>query len=118
MTAHPYVLELDDNGTLLISFPDFPNAHTFAESIEDIEMRAQDCIDTALQTLGAWKPVSSPPYNDRQVLVKGEGGYRNFNWHFESAHWDGKSWLSDSSDHLSESWPEPLYWRELSDDFY
>jgi antitoxin HicB len=45
-----YAVELtpDDNGTLLVSVPDIPEAITFGEDREDALARAADAIETAL----------------------------------------------------------------------
>jgi antitoxin HicB len=32
---YPVTLERDDNGTILVSFPDLPEAHTFGEDESD-----------------------------------------------------------------------------------
>jgi antitoxin HicB len=48
MLRYPIVLEWDDNGTLLVSFPDIPEAHTFGEDEADALARAQDALATAL----------------------------------------------------------------------
>ena len=49
MANYPYKVAPDDNDTFLITFPDFPEAATFAENEDEIEARAQDAIDTAIQ---------------------------------------------------------------------
>jgi antitoxin HicB len=49
MLRYPIVLERDDNDTLLVSFPDFPEAHTFGEDEADALVRAKDALLTALE---------------------------------------------------------------------
>ncbi len=44
----PVKLERDDNETILVSFPDFPEAHTYGEDIEDALKRATDALATAI----------------------------------------------------------------------
>ncbi len=46
MVRYPVVLEPDDNGTLLVTFPDFPEAQTFGESVDDALARASDALAT------------------------------------------------------------------------
>ena len=42
------VLERDDNDTVLVSFPDFPEAHTFGETEEEALRQASDALATAI----------------------------------------------------------------------
>ncbi len=39
----------DDEGTVLVTFPDFPEAITFGEDEEDALLRAVDALETAIQ---------------------------------------------------------------------
>jgi len=41
-------LERDDNGTILVSFPDFPEAHTFGNDVEDALSHAVDALATVI----------------------------------------------------------------------
>jgi antitoxin HicB len=41
-------LEEDDNGTVLVSFPDFPEAHTFGDDEEEALVRARDALATVI----------------------------------------------------------------------
>ena len=49
MWAYPVTIEPDDNGALLVSFVDIPEAHTFADDEDEIATRATDCALTALE---------------------------------------------------------------------
>jgi antitoxin HicB len=49
MLRYPVVLERDDNDTLLVSFPDIPEAHTFGDDETDALERAKDALVTALE---------------------------------------------------------------------
>jgi antitoxin HicB len=49
MLRYPAVLTEDDNGTILATCPDFPEAATFGEDREDALLRAIDAIETAIQ---------------------------------------------------------------------
>ncbi|MEE8562034.1 MAG: type II toxin-antitoxin system HicB family antitoxin [Alphaproteobacteria bacterium] len=61
MATYPYDVQKDDNGTFLITFPDFPEAVTFAETKEAMETRAQDAIDTAIQgRISDKEPIATP----------------------------------------------------------
>jgi antitoxin HicB len=44
----PIKLEQDDNRTMLVSFPDFPEAHTYGDDVEDALERAPDALATAI----------------------------------------------------------------------
>ncbi len=43
---YPVVIERDDNETFLVSFPDFPEAHTFGETIDEALRHAADALAT------------------------------------------------------------------------
>lgn len=45
---YPIKLERDDNRTILVSFPDFPKAHTYGDDVEDALRRAPDALATAI----------------------------------------------------------------------
>jgi antitoxin HicB len=49
MLRYPIRLKADDNGTLLVTVPDFPEVHTFGEDEADALIRAADAIATAIQ---------------------------------------------------------------------
>ena len=46
--SYPVLLEPDDNGTLLVTFPDIPEAVTFGDDEEDALFRAVDALETLL----------------------------------------------------------------------
>jgi antitoxin HicB len=48
MLAYPVILEPDDNGTVLVTFPDVPEAVTFGEDESDAFKRAVDALETML----------------------------------------------------------------------
>src|SRR5688572_24869445 len=48
MRKYPVVLEKDDNGTFLVTFPDVPQAHTFGDDESEALTRAVDALETAL----------------------------------------------------------------------
>lgn len=45
---YPVTLERDDNGTVLVHFPDFPEAHTFGEDEADAVRHAQYALATVI----------------------------------------------------------------------
>jgi antitoxin HicB len=45
---YPVTFEHDNNGTVLVSFPDFPEAHTFGEDEADAALRARDALATVI----------------------------------------------------------------------
>jgi antitoxin HicB len=65
MWAYPITIEPDDNGTLLVSFVDVPEAHTFADDGDEITARATDCVLTALE--GYMKDRRPIPPPSREV---------------------------------------------------
>ena len=61
MLRYPVTLEQDDNGTILVSFPDVPEAHTFGENEDDALSHATDALLTALEVYVADKrPLPTP----------------------------------------------------------
>ena len=48
MTQYPVTLEPDDNGSILVSFPDIPEAVTHGDNEADALIHAQDALITAL----------------------------------------------------------------------
>jgi antitoxin HicB len=48
MLRYPVKLQRDTNGTILVSFPDVPEAHTFGKDREEALARAEDALETAL----------------------------------------------------------------------
>ena len=61
MRAYPLTIEPDDNGTLLVSFVDIPEAHTFADDEDEITARATDCVLTALEGyMKDRRPIPAP----------------------------------------------------------
>ena len=49
MLRYPVRLKADDNGTLMVTAPDFPEVITFGEDEADALIRAADAIATAIQ---------------------------------------------------------------------
>ena len=48
MLQYPVSFEQDSNGTVLVSFPDIPEAHTYGTDPGDALTRAADALETAL----------------------------------------------------------------------
>jgi antitoxin HicB len=45
---YPVLLERDDNKTILVSFPDFPEAHTYGDTEAEALARAEDALATVV----------------------------------------------------------------------
>jgi antitoxin HicB len=50
MLQYPVRVSRDTNGTILVEFPDIPEAHTFGEDQDEALMHAVDALETALST--------------------------------------------------------------------
>ena len=48
MLCYPVILEPDSNDTILVSFPDFPQAHTFGDDENEALARAADLLEDVL----------------------------------------------------------------------
>jgi antitoxin HicB len=48
MLRYPVILEPDTNDTILVSFPDFPEAHTFGDDENEALARAVDLLEDVL----------------------------------------------------------------------
>jgi antitoxin HicB len=48
MVRYPVTLAPDDNDTILVTFPDFPEAHTFGDDESEAIARADDALETVI----------------------------------------------------------------------
>jgi len=61
MVRYPVVLEPDDNGTVMVAFPDFPEAQTFGEDEADALARASDALATIVDGyIRTRRPLPAP----------------------------------------------------------
>lgn len=74
MTVYPVILELDDNDTWLVSFPDFPEAHTFGDNETLALAHAVDALATAMAArIKDREPIPKPsamPRSERARMVR------------------------------------------------
>ena len=67
---YPVTLERDDNDTIRVSFPDFPEAHTFGDTREEAVARAQDALATVLDAyIKDRREIPRPTLRGRGVVV-------------------------------------------------
>ena len=64
MVKYPVTLTRDDNDTILVTFPDFPEAATFGEDREEALARAVDALETIIEAY----------IKDRQRIPKPSAG--------------------------------------------
>jgi antitoxin HicB len=58
---YPVKMEADDNDTIRVSFPDFPEAHTFGDDREEALGRAADALATAIDAyIKDRRPIPRP----------------------------------------------------------
>src|SRR5437667_9931402 len=71
MYKYPVILKRDDNDTVAVSFPDFPEAHTFGEDRSEAVQRAVDCLETVLMQYMEDRRDIPPPsrFNKRRPVV-------------------------------------------------
>lgn len=68
---YPAKLERDTNGTILVTFPDVPEATTFGDDREEALIRAVDALETALEFYvdeGADLPKASRPKRGQSIV--------------------------------------------------
>lgn len=74
MLNYPVTLSPDSNGTVLVGFPDFPEANSVGETEEDALREAVDALITALEVyFDARRPVplpSAPARGQRTVALR------------------------------------------------
>ncbi len=70
MLRYPARLAPDDNGTMLVTFPDLPEAATFGEDREEALLRAADAIETAIQGRITDREDVPLPAGGGEVLVE------------------------------------------------
>jgi antitoxin HicB len=69
MWAYPIKLTKDDNGTYLVTSPDFPEVTTFGQDKDDARARAVDAIEEAIAARMADKESIPPPSSGRHKVT-------------------------------------------------
>jgi antitoxin HicB len=69
MLRYPVKLEHDTNGTILATFRDVPEAHTFGEDREQALGRAVGALKTAFMGMEDRRPIPEPSSVRRQTYV-------------------------------------------------
>ena len=65
MVRYPVVLQPDDNGTVLVTFPDFPEAQTFGNNREEALAYASDALATIVDGyIRSRRPLPAPSVVD------------------------------------------------------
>ncbi len=66
MLQYPAILQPDDNGTVRVSFPDVPEAHTFGDDESEALGHAVDALETALMIyVEDRRPIPEPSRSRR-----------------------------------------------------
>ncbi len=71
MWDYPVTLEKDSDGSILVSFPDVPAAHTFGADADEAMLRAVDALETALAAYvedGKDLPAPSRPRRGQRTV--------------------------------------------------
>lgn len=66
---YPVNFEKDDNGSLLVTFPDFPEAITFGDDQEDAIFHAENAIEEAIHARIAHKESIPSPSHEGDAFV-------------------------------------------------
>ena len=68
---YPVALSKDDNGTLLVRFPDFPEAHTFGENKDEAVAHAADALATVIDAyIKDRRDIPAPSTRKRGPVVE------------------------------------------------
>jgi antitoxin HicB len=68
---YPVSFQRDDNGTVLVTFPDFPEAQTFGDDRDEALARAQDALATVLDAyIKDRRPIPMPSEIDGAKVVR------------------------------------------------
>ena len=74
MLRYPIVLTQDDNNTLLVTSPDFPELKTFGEDEADAALRAADALISVIAArIADRQPVPKPSATDGAEAILGAG---------------------------------------------
>jgi len=64
--SYPAVFQTDEAGRVLVSFPDFPHAHTDGANVEEAFEESIDCLGSVLaEAIGARELIPSPSKLER-----------------------------------------------------
>jgi antitoxin HicB len=69
MTVYPVVLTPDDNGTLLVTSPDFPELTSFGETLEDCLERARGALLEAIEARIHDRQPIPPPSTGKHLVT-------------------------------------------------
>lgn len=70
MLSYPVRIQQDDNDTLAVSFPDFPEAHTFGDDKADALKRAEGTLVTIIdEYVKRWRAIPPPSSGRTRVAV-------------------------------------------------
>jgi len=68
--TYPVELRPDDNGTVLVTFPDFEGAHTYGDDEDEAQARAVDALVTVLdEYIRTEREIPNPSTGDHYVAV-------------------------------------------------
>ncbi len=72
MLTYPVTLKPDDNGTLLVGFPDIPEANSVGDDEQEALLNAEDALEAALEIYFDKKrpiPMPSKVKKDQQAVT-------------------------------------------------
>jgi antitoxin HicB len=75
--AYPVTLTPDDNGTFLVTSPDFPEVTTFGETVEDSLERARGALLEAIEArIHDREPIPRPSAGKRRVSLPAQAAIK------------------------------------------
>lgn len=61
MYGYPAIFRRDEDGRLLVTFPDFPEVHTFGDDVDEAVVRARDALATIVDAyISDRQPIPEP----------------------------------------------------------
>jgi antitoxin HicB len=77
MIAYPITLTAEDNGTLLVTSPDFPELTSFGDTVEDALSKAQGALLEAIEArIHDREPIPRPSAGKRLVTLPAQAAVK------------------------------------------
>ena len=70
MYGYPAIFRRDEDGRLLVTFPDFPEVHTFGDDVDEAVVRARDALATIVDAyISDRQPIPEPSIHSQGTYL-------------------------------------------------